>query len=257
MTLYVHETGKQNEHTVVFLHGLGVSGWMWTEQIEALESEFHCLNIDLPGNGMSHETPWTSFADTAQKVAEVIEERAHGGRAHVVGLSLGGYSVLHLLRAAPHAVRSAIVSGVTTRPVARPWLWKPVVELVAGFPKSSWLVTASAKMMQLPEEAVPLYRQDAARLKGATVRAVYAEVLRFSMAGLLGDCPCRLLGVAGGAEARTITKGLPDFLLLPEGQAAIAPKVHHAWNAELPEVFTEMIRSWIQERDLPAQLQPV
>ena len=254
MTLYVQETGVENERSVVFLHGLGVSGWMWTEQIESLESEFHCLNIDLPGNGDSHETPWTSFADTAERVARVIEERAHGGTADVVGLSLGGYSVLHLLHHAPRVVRSAIVSGVTTRPVARPWLWRPLVELIAGFPKTSWLVTATAKMMQLPPEAVPLYRRDAARLTGTTVRAVYAEVLRFSLENVLGDCKHRVLGVAGGAEAKTIIRGLPRFLELQDGHAAIAPKVHHAWNAELPGVFTEMIRSWVDERDLPAEL---
>ena len=47
MSLYVQETGTPGAPTVVFLHGVGTSGWMWEKQIAAL-TDFHCLNVDLP-----------------------------------------------------------------------------------------------------------------------------------------------------------------------------------------------------------------
>jgi pimeloyl-ACP methyl ester carboxylesterase len=81
---------------LVFLHGVGASGWMWARQVAAL-ADFHCLNVDLPGHGRSNRVPWVSLADTAGQIAAIIRTRAANGRAHVVGLSLGGYIALALL----------------------------------------------------------------------------------------------------------------------------------------------------------------
>jgi len=32
--LYISEIGKENNQTIIFLHGGGVSSWMWEKQIE-------------------------------------------------------------------------------------------------------------------------------------------------------------------------------------------------------------------------------
>ena len=78
------------------MHGVGTSGWMWARQVAAL-ADFHCLNVDLPGHGRSNRETWVSLADTAAQIAEIIQERATNRRAHIVGLSLGGYVALALL----------------------------------------------------------------------------------------------------------------------------------------------------------------
>ena len=107
MDLNVEQYGSENRPTIVFLHGLGVSGWMWHDQVTQLEQDYHCVVVDLPGNGESYLRPWHSFAETAAQVADLIRREAHGGQAHVVGLSLGGYVTLHLLTAHPEVVLSA------------------------------------------------------------------------------------------------------------------------------------------------------
>ena len=97
--LHTTITGPEDAPTIVLLHGLGLSGWMWSDQVDSLSRSYRCITIDLPGNGLSHGTEWTSFADSADAVAEVI--RAEGGTAHVVGLSLGGYTALFFARTSP------------------------------------------------------------------------------------------------------------------------------------------------------------
>ncbi len=52
MSLYIHEAGAPDAPTVVFLHGLGLSGAMWQPQMERL-MDFHCLAPDLPEHGKS------------------------------------------------------------------------------------------------------------------------------------------------------------------------------------------------------------
>jgi pimeloyl-ACP methyl ester carboxylesterase len=116
MSLHVHESGSPNAPTIVFLHALGLSSWMWNEQITALQANYHCLAIDLPANGESYQTEWRSFADTAAQIAPIIREKAVAGKAHVVGLSLGGFAALHLLRDHADVVDSMVISGVATKP---------------------------------------------------------------------------------------------------------------------------------------------
>ncbi|MEP6987505.1 MAG: alpha/beta hydrolase, partial [Chloroflexota bacterium] len=124
MSLYVRQSGSTTAPTIVFLHGSGVSGWMWDEQIKVLQNDYQCLAIDLPGSGESYQTEWISLADTADQIAAIIRQSTASGKAHIVGLSLGGYTGLCLLEKYPTVVESLIVSGVSTRPFANLRRWQ-------------------------------------------------------------------------------------------------------------------------------------
>ena len=45
MSLYIKETGKNSDETILFLHGDGIAGWMWDKQIESF-SDYHCIAVD-------------------------------------------------------------------------------------------------------------------------------------------------------------------------------------------------------------------
>jgi pimeloyl-ACP methyl ester carboxylesterase len=258
--LYVDSRGPQDAPTIVFLHGMSVSSWMWTQQVEPLSQQYHTLAIDLPGNGESYQTEWQSLADSAAQVAAVIREQAHGGKAHVVGLSLGGYVALTLLNHHPEVVESMIVSGVIARPVSNVRLLRVIGKVQAWLSYLTPLAWLMGKSLGMPNDAIPLMIRDTRRLSMQTVGRVYDEVLNFSLpARLPGPLHRRLLVVAGGAEAKVVLEGLTDFgLLTPAERVAthIAPGAHHGWAGELPDLFTRMIAAWVETRPLPAELQP-
>ena len=110
MALYVDEHGPADAPTIVFLHGGGGAGWMWTPQVEALSSEFHLLVPDLPEQGRSTDGGQFTMASAAAQVADLVRTQSHGGRAHVVGLSEGAQVAVQLLADAPEVVLSAIAS---------------------------------------------------------------------------------------------------------------------------------------------------
>ena len=258
MKLSVKESGQQHEESILFLHGLGTSGWMWHDQIEALQSGYHCLNVDLPGNGESYQVEWRSFADTAAQLAALVAERAHGGQAHVVGLSLGGYTALHLLAGHPERVRTLIISGVTSAPMPNERLFRLLVPLLSRVLRWDWVLNLSARAMQLPEEVRPLYRRDGKRLTPAGIRRVYDEVIPFQLPLDLGERPHPVLAVAGSKEAAAVRESLAAFpALLPHGLAYLVPDAHHGWNGEFPELFSAMIKTWISRAPLPAKLLPI
>ncbi|MCE7946932.1 MAG: alpha/beta fold hydrolase [Chloroflexi bacterium CFX4] len=257
MSLHVQEYGNPNAPSLVFLHALGFSSWMWTAQIEALQSDFHCLTIDLPANGESYRTEWQSFRHTADLIAPIIQQRTAQGKAHLIGLSLGGYAALHMLAAYPDLLESVLVSGVTAHPFKPVWRWitAVTVPLMTWRPLATFNARIMGRLMQLPPEVAPLYLRDAQRASRRSYARVYAEVLTFEAAPSAAHK--RLLVVAGDQEVRTIQESLRTFAAFPNTQAALVPKAHHAWNGEQPELFTEMIRAWVNYADLPSALQVV
>ena len=55
VTLHYEERGSGTE-TIVFVHGLLMSHHMFDAQIEALKSRYHCIAVDLRGQGKSEVT---------------------------------------------------------------------------------------------------------------------------------------------------------------------------------------------------------
>jgi poly(3-hydroxybutyrate) depolymerase len=112
--------GPEDADTVVLLHGVGTTGWMWRRLAADLCPDMHVLVVDLPGHGASASRPWRSLADTVDAVADLVRSQAHDGRAHLVGLSLGGYVAVEMAAARAEMAPSATVSGVNVLPFPGP-----------------------------------------------------------------------------------------------------------------------------------------
>ncbi|HWO63130.1 MAG TPA: alpha/beta fold hydrolase [Umezawaea sp.] len=255
MTVFVNESGPPAAPAVVLLHGLSTSGWMWRDQVASLEEDLHVLVPDLPGHGRSNDHPWVSLADTVRAVADLIADRSPSGRAHVVGLSLGGYVAAMLAAEVPAVVDSAIVSGVNTLPFPRPAMMRLAGRVMSPFATSGPVLKANAKALRVPEADFEEYRASAKAMSRGTVGRVTEEVMSFRVPTSAGASPCRLLAVAGGDEHELVIRSLRELASgFPSGDARIAPGLGHAWNGEAPDLFTATIRAHITNTALPAAL---
>jgi len=97
-----------------------------------LAENFHVLVPDLPGHGRSGRA-WVSLADTVQAAAELVRSRTAAGRAHVVGLSLGGYVAALLAANEPAVVHSVVVSGVNVLPFPHPTMMRLLGRIIGPF----------------------------------------------------------------------------------------------------------------------------
>lgn len=107
--------GPPDAPAIVFVHGTRLTGAMWSPQIAALSDEFRTIALDLPAHGSRAGVPFTMESAT-DALAAAIREHA-GGRAVVVGLSLGGYVAMTLAAREPALVRGLVLSGATAEPV--------------------------------------------------------------------------------------------------------------------------------------------
>jgi 3-oxoadipate enol-lactonase len=104
--LYVEEHGEGEP--LLLLEGLGQSLWAWREQIPVFARHFRTIAFDTRGTGRSPvpDEPY-GIDELAQDAADVL-----GGRkAHIVGLSMGGYVALTVALARPELVRSLVLVG--------------------------------------------------------------------------------------------------------------------------------------------------
>jgi pimeloyl-ACP methyl ester carboxylesterase len=107
-------TGPDAGPPIVFVHGTRLTRAMWVAQAARLGGEFRVVSVDLPGHGTRAGESFR-LADAADSVAETIDLAA-GGRAIVVGLSLGGFVGMELVARHPNRVAGLVVAGASGDP---------------------------------------------------------------------------------------------------------------------------------------------
>jgi pimeloyl-ACP methyl ester carboxylesterase len=254
MPLFVDETGTPGAPSIVFLHGIGTSGWMWWQQTAAL-NDFHCLNVDLPGHGKSTHIPWVSLADTAHQIAAIIQSRATQGQSHMVGLSLGGQIALILLEYHARLLNRVVLSGVTVAPMPNRHMLHPQLWLMSAVMRRRWFLNMQAKALNLPSNQQTAFVENFLAMSMCTYRRIAEEVVEYRMPSTLQQVSVPTLATAGGKESQIILQAV-DMIsnIMPIAQGWLAPGLGHGWNVESPDLFNTMVRAWITNTPLPAEL---
>jgi 3-oxoadipate enol-lactonase len=93
LRLYVETYGDPDDQPVVLIHGLGADHAMWAPQTDAFpEHGFFLIVPDVRGHGQSDPVAAFALADCARDIAAVLDH-LEIGRAHLVGMSMGGVIV--------------------------------------------------------------------------------------------------------------------------------------------------------------------
>lgn len=243
------ESHPEAAESVLFLHGGSVAGWMWTEQVRALP-DHHCLVPDLPGFGDAADLDWISLADTADRIADLIEARAHGRTAHVVGLSLGAVVGTALVARHPLLVRSALLTGAPLRGVAGVSRWLGEWQLRLWHRR--WYWAGLARAFRLPADSVDRFIATGLAIRPENARRMITEVydghIRQQLDGLIG-CTVPILALAGAKESPRVRESFPELTTRTRATITrIVPGMHHTWNAEDPDLFNLVLRHWLRHQ---------
>ncbi len=109
-TFHGFRFGHGQGDTLVLLHGLGDASTTWFQSIRPLRDRFDLLALDLPPFGLSslQGTDHLPPSGLADELAGLLAERVDG-RLHLVGQSMGGWVVTHLLARHPGLVDRAVL----------------------------------------------------------------------------------------------------------------------------------------------------
>ena len=99
---------------ILIAHGLFGSARNWNVIAKRLSDTRQVITVDMRNHGTSPRMPSQNYADMAGDLAEVIV--ANGGKADVIGHSMGGKSAMMLALGQPNLIRRLIVADIA--PVA-------------------------------------------------------------------------------------------------------------------------------------------
>jgi pimeloyl-ACP methyl ester carboxylesterase len=102
------DVGK-GEQTLIFIHGLGNYIPVWQKNMDALQSDFRCIAIDLPGNGLSEGGEFDySMQFYAESVSQFIK-KMQLKNVVLCGHSMGGQVALTLCLKEPWLIEKLVL----------------------------------------------------------------------------------------------------------------------------------------------------
>ena len=257
--LYYEATGSGS--ALVFVHEFAGSYWSWEPQIAALARRYRCVSFaarGYPPSDVPAEVSAYSQTRAADDIFAVMDAAAIDV-AHLVGLSMGGFAVLHAALRQPQRVRSLVVAGTGYgAEKEHEGYFRDISEQVArGFESGpaefAPLYAEGASRVQFQAKDPRGWRQFAQRLArhsglGAanTMRGVQAR--RPSLYDLEDDL--RGLGtptlvVSGDEDDHCLQPGIFLKRTIPACGLAVLPKCGHTINLEEPELFNRLLADFL------------
>ena len=253
--MYVKELGRKEAPTVVFLHGGGVSGWMWQRQADYFK-DYRLLIPDLPGHGNSREEPFTTMQETAAALIEILEEKAEGQKVHLIGFSLGAQLGVEILSQAPQLLQSAILLSPLVRPFGTgKGMMDAAIKMCYGLMKNRQFQKLQAKVLYIGEEYFEQYFEDVKNTSLEDLRSYMNANMSYKLPETFKDHQVRTLVLAGCKEKSVMRQSAAD--LVHSNRYCIGyeiPGVGHGVSLADPELFNRLVKAWLEEKALPEKL---
>lgn len=256
MDLFFKETGKENKESVVFIHGGGLSGWMWDKQLGGF-TDYHCLVPDLPEHGKNRDVVPFTMETAAEQIIELIKDRAHNKKAHIIGISLGGQLVIQILGMAPEIVGHAVISGTVVRKYWGNTTLKlmPLMDRITmPLGKIDFLLKKMMKNGKIPLEYFENYKKDINLNTYSCYKNIRNENHAFRIPEGLCEVKNPVLIAMGETEMKLVHESAEDLnRCLQNSQIFKAPGLYHCWNLESPYLFNKTVRAWLNNKKLPQE----
>ncbi|KAM9885280.1 hypothetical protein BJF96_g9371 [Verticillium dahliae] len=253
--------------TIVLLHG-GLSCHLEYADVIPLLSEYHLLLPDLPQHSKSFHIPLVSLENVADHVADLISANAHGGKAHIVGLSFGGFAAQVTAIRHPSLVTSLFVTGAEPfqgfrlRASQYPSLIYGFAWSLLGLPDALYWRYAAWMGLRRHDDLLIEMRKNC---QLGMLRDEFSTIARYRLEDV-GKIETRTLMVAGGRQDDVGASKLAGQVLenrvirgqrLDDGSRSVVIRdALHAWDLQFPELFARGVLAWVEERPLPEGYEP-
>lgn len=241
MTLRFDRMGRKDGSPIVFLHGVGISSWMWRD-VAAQLPDANVVLIDLPGHGRSRDVPWKSLPDTAAQVVAVMDHLGMD-QAQLVALSLGGYVALEALAACPERFHDAVISGIHAGGMPNQMMMVIMSAIMAPLVGLKSFSARTAKVLGCPNAEVAAFQSEAAKTRASAFWRASVNATRFELPARLGRYYGGLTMCCGADEHALIRDALPIIAgIVPQTRTFVAEGGGHGWPVVQRDRFVSLIK---------------
>ena len=257
---YVEEAGEGTP--IVFVHEFGGNYDAWEPQMSFFARRHRCVTFAARGYPPSDIPQDVAAYSQAIAVTDIVAVMDHLkiDRAHVVGLSMGGFATLHLGLTAPQRALSLTIAGAGYGAEKQYEDYFRGVSLAVagnfetrGARNFAETYASGASRVQFQNKDPRGWRAFADRLAthsdiGAanTMRGVQARrPSLYDLADKIAAMTVPALVMVGDEDDHCLQPGIFLKKTLPAAGLAILPKTGHTLNLEEPELFNNLLREFI------------
>jgi pimeloyl-ACP methyl ester carboxylesterase len=258
--LYYEEEGQG--FPLLFVHEFAGDHRSWAPQLGRFSSKYRCITYSARGYPPSDVPADVSAYSQHRAVDDAIAvlDAARAERAHVVGLSMGGFAALHLVLRHPERVRSAVIAGVGygSQPENREQFRKESHAIADAFESQGSAGVAETYAVgpgrvQLQNKNPEAWREFAAALAqhdaiGAALTMRGLQAGRPSLYDLhdeLRAIATPVLIVTGDEDEGSLEPSLMLKRTIPTSGFAILPRTGHTVNLEDPDAFNDLVAGFL------------
>jgi pimeloyl-ACP methyl ester carboxylesterase len=257
--LHVEEAGAGA--AALFIHEFAGDHRSWEPQMRSFSRRFRAITYTARGYPPSDvpEDVAAYSQDHAVSDAIAVLDRLGVDRAHVIGLSMGGFTALHLGLRHPDRTRSVVAAGVGygAHPNARETFRAEADAIAVAFESEGSAFTAryaeGPARVQFQNKDPRGWAEFARRLaehsapgSGNTMRGVQRE--RPSLYDLrdgLAVMRVPTLLLVGDEDEGCLDANLMLKRTIPSAALAILPRTGHTSNLEEPELFNRLVLDFL------------
>ncbi len=260
VTLHAEETGQGEP--LLFVHEFAGDHRSWEPQVRFFSASYRCVTYAARGYLPSDVPTDPDMYSQARAITDAVAvlDGLQIGQAHLVGLSMGGFTALHLAMAHPDRVRSAVVAGAgygAEPEHAEAFRAESVLTAAAfaaeGAAKVAERYALGPARVQFQNKNPRGWAEFAAALaahsslgSALTMRGVQAA--RPSLYALTDDLArisVPVLVLIGDEDEGCLEPALMLKRTIPTAGLAVLPRTGHTANLEEPDVFNRAVDGFL------------
>lgn len=257
---------------IVFVHEFGGDQRSWEPQVRYFSRRYRCVTFNARGYPPSDVPQEVSKYSQARAVDDIRDVMGHLGitRAHIVGLSMGGFAALHFGMSYPDRVLSLVVAsaGYGAEKEFEDYFRGVSLEVALQFEAQG--SDAYSHTYGMAASRIPFLLKDPSgwgefrRMLGEhsaqgcahTMRGVQAErPSLYDLEEALGKISAPTLVVVGDEDDHCLQPGIFLKRVIPACGLHMLPKTGHTINLEEPESFNRSLAEFFatveEDRWLP------
>ena len=254
--LQTYRFGPDSSETpLLIVHGLYGSARNWNVIAKRLSATRPVISVDMRNHGDSPRFDSHSYPDMAADLAEVIAVEA-GGRAHVMGHSMGGKAAMVLALAQPEHVASLCIADIA--PVAYGHSQIQFARAMMAMDLSGLTARSAADArlaLGVEDAGIRAFLLQSLDLKANPPHwKLNLPVLAAEMEKIL-SWPEQPAGTAFSGPTLFLSGGVSDYVqkehrpairtLFPSARFATLPGAGHWLHAEKPREFEAALAAWL------------
>ena len=238
---------------LVFIHGLGSSGKDWQFQAGFFPAHFQTLTYDVRGHGESEKAkPPYSVSLFAKDLAELLGELGIS-KAHLVGISMGGWIAFQFGLDYPEMTRSLTIinSWADMRPKnfqeRKTLFQRNVLFRLFSMRKIGEILGPRIFIKPEQKDLLDTLVENWAKNHKPSYMASMKAGTGWSVADQLDQIKCPVLVVAADEDYTPVSAKQEYVDKLPNARLVVLEDSRHATPVEKPDEFNQVLLAFLQE----------